>query len=140
MDTSTVESRADTLGRRVVPRRFRSLEEKLGIIAEARVPGASIAAIARKHGVNANLVFAWMRLQEQGILSTRTRRSAPKLLSVTVTPDAATAPTMPARAERRTIATATEHVEIALADGTCIRVFGAVPSEQLERVLRLLGR
>ena len=47
MDTSTVDGRADTLGRQVVPRRFRSLEEKLSIIAEARVPGASIAAIAR---------------------------------------------------------------------------------------------
>ena len=138
MDTSTVGSRADTLGRRVVPRRFRSLEEKLGIIAEAQVAGASIASIARKHGVNANLVFAWIRLQDQGILSTRTRRSVPKLLSVTVTPASVPAPALPERTEHR--ATAIEHLEIALADGTCVRVFGAVPSEQLERVLRLLRR
>ena len=137
MDTSTVESRADTLGRRVVRRHFRSLEEKLAIIAEARVPGASIAAIARKHGANANLVFAWMRLQDQGILSTRTRRSAPKLLAVSVTPEQARTPTLAARTEPRAAA---EHLEIALPDGTCIRVFGAVPSEQLEQVLRLLRR
>ena len=136
MDTSTVE-RADTLGRRVVPRRFRSLEEKLGIIAEARVPGASIAAVARQHGVNANLVFAWVRLHEQGILSTRTRRSAPKLLAVSVTPERTSAPTLAVRPEPRA---ATEHLQIALPDGTCIRVFGAVPDEQLERVLRLLRR
>ena len=135
MDTSTVELRADTLGRRVVPRRFRSLEEKLGIIAEARVPGASIAAIARRYDVNANLVFAWMRLQDQGILSARTRRSVPKLLAVTVRPAAMTTPE---RTERR--ATAIEHLEIALPGGTCVRVFGAVPSAQLERVLRLLRR
>ena len=136
MDTSTVGSRADTLGRRVVPRRFRSLEEKLGIIAEARVAGASIASIARKHGVNANLVFAWIRLQDQGILSTR--RSVPKLLCVTVTPASVTVPAAFERTEHR--AAAIEHLEIALADGTCIRVFGPAPSEQLERVLRLLRR
>ena len=134
MDTSTVEGRADTLGRRVVARRFRSLEEKLAIIAEARVPGASIAAISRHHGVNANLVFAWMRLQEQGILSSRTRRSAPKLLAVTVTPEGPAAE----HTERRS--TAAEYLEIGLPDGICIRVFGAVSSEQLERVLRLLRR
>lgn len=79
MDTSTVDSRADTLGRRVVPRQFRSLEDKLRIIDEARVSGASVAAVARRHGVNANLVFAWMRLQGQGLLAGRTRRSTPAL-------------------------------------------------------------
>src|SRR5882672_999134 len=47
MDTSTVTVRADTLGRRVVPRHFRSLEEKLQIVAEARAPEASVAAVAR---------------------------------------------------------------------------------------------
>ena len=68
MDTSTVASRADTLGRRVVPRNFRSLEEKQAILADARASGGSVAAIARKYGVNANLIFAWMRLEEQGLL------------------------------------------------------------------------
>src|SRR5215471_7488014 len=57
MDTSTVVARADTIGQRVVPRRFRSLEEKQRIIAEATAPAASVAAVARKHGVNANLLY-----------------------------------------------------------------------------------
>ena len=60
--------------------------------------------------------------------------SAPKLLAVTVTPEGPP----PTHTERRS--TATEHLEIGLPDGICIRVFGAVPSEQLERVLRLLRR
>ncbi len=131
MDTSAVVARADTLGRRVVPRRFRSLEEKVRIIAEAMAPGASVAAVARKHGVNANLVFAWMRLQEQGMLATRTRRSRPKLLAVSVTAEA------PASATPSVIQ---EHLQIMLPDGTCVRAFGKVPGEQLERVLRLLRR
>ncbi len=129
MDTSTVELRADALGRRVVRRHFRTLADKLSIITEARAPGVSVAAVARRHGVNANLVFAWIRQQDQGILAARTRRSAPKLLAVAVTPEHAERP-----------AVATEYLEIALADGVCIRIFGAVPSERLERVLRLLRR
>jgi transposase len=32
------------------------------------VPGASVAAIARKHGVNANLLFGWRRLHKRGLL------------------------------------------------------------------------
>jgi transposase-like protein len=131
MDTSTVVARADTLGRRVVARRFRSLEEKLRIIAEATAPGASVAAVARTYGVNANLVFGWMRLQEQGILASRTRRSRPKLLAVSVTAEAP-ATAAPGITE--------DHLEIVLPDGTCVRAFGAVPGEQLERVLRLLHR
>jgi transposase len=133
MDTSTVVQRADTLGRRVVPRRFRSVEDKLQIIAEARATG-SVAAVARKHGVNANLVFAWMRLDEQGLLQARSRRSEPRLLAVSVAPDPPPAPEpSPPPAEHG-------HVEIALSDGISVRIFGAVPSERIEQVLRLLRR
>jgi transposase-like protein len=138
MDTSTVDTRADTLGRRVVPRHFRSLEEKLRIVADARSSGGSVAAIARKYGVNANLIFAWMRLDEQGLLQARTRRSRQKLLAVTVaaavTSEAVNASELPPRC------LTSEHLEIALTDGICVRVFGAVPSEQIDRVLRLLRR
>lgn len=135
MDTSTVASRADTLGRRVVPRHFRSLEEKLAILADARASGGSVAAIARKYGLNANLIFAWMRLEEQGLLRVRTRRSPQKLLAVTL----GTA-TDSARSDPPIRHPVAEHLEIALADGICLRVFGAVATEQVERILRLLRR
>jgi transposase len=42
-------------------RRAWSPEEKQRIVAEAIRPGASVAEIARCHGLNANLVFAWRR-------------------------------------------------------------------------------
>jgi transposase len=136
MGTSTVAIRADTLGRRVVPRHFRSLEDKLKMIAEARASGASVAEVARRHGVNANLLFVWMRQQEQGVLVARTRRSRPKLLAVRVAAVVAQAPTRAAP-----IAGATARVgylEIALPDGTCIRAASAVPMERLEQLVRLL--
>lgn len=42
-------------------RRSYSDEEKQRIVAEACQPGASVAEIARRHGVNANLLFNWRR-------------------------------------------------------------------------------
>src|ERR1700730_1479393 len=49
-------------------RRSWSDEEKQRIVAEAALPGASVADIARRHGVNANLVFNW-RKTARGALS-----------------------------------------------------------------------
>ena len=136
MDTSTVTVRADTLGRRVVSRQFRSVEDKLRIIAEARAPGASVAEVSRAHGVNANLVFAWMRQQDQGVLTARTRQSRPKLLAVSVSPASARDEPQVDPDPRPS----TEHLEVTLPDGTCVRAFGGVPTERLERILRLLRR
>ncbi len=43
-------------------RRSWSDEDKQRIVREAVVPGASVADIARRHGVNANLVFNWRKM------------------------------------------------------------------------------
>jgi transposase len=79
MDTHTVTAQApvavDSLGRRVVPRRHRTVEEKIRIVEEALQPGASNAEVARRHGLNANLLFNWRRQHERGLLATRTRRA-----------------------------------------------------------------
>ena len=53
----------------VTKRRYRSLEQKLQIIEEALVPGASVAAVARAHDVNANLVFHWRKLYRAGLFA-----------------------------------------------------------------------
>ena len=42
-------------------RRSWSPEEKRRIVEEAVRPGASVADVARRHGLNANLVFTWKR-------------------------------------------------------------------------------
>jgi transposase-like protein len=56
-------------------RQYRTLEEKQRIVGEALAEGASVARVARAHGVNANLVFNWCRLY-------RKRPSCTVLLSV----------------------------------------------------------
>jgi transposase len=45
-------------------RRLRRLwedEEKIGIVAQTRVPGVSVSQVARRYDVNANLIFKWLR-------------------------------------------------------------------------------
>jgi transposase len=70
-------------------RQYRSLEEKQRIVEEALAEGASVARIARAHGVNANLVFNWCRLYRAGRLR---RRSEAKLLPVRVTGESSSPP------------------------------------------------
>ena len=49
-------------------RQQRSMAEKRRIVEETLMPGASVALVARTNGVNANLVFAWLRLYHAGRL------------------------------------------------------------------------
>jgi transposase len=69
-------------------RQYRPLEEKQRIVGEALAEGASVARVARAHGVNANLVFNWCRLYRAGRLG---RRSEAKLLPVRVAAESSTA-------------------------------------------------
>ncbi|OBR54695.1 transposase [Paraburkholderia tropica] len=50
-------------------RRRRSVEEKLAIVRETFEPGATVSGVARRHQVNANQVFAWRKLFQDGSLS-----------------------------------------------------------------------
>ena len=133
MDTSTVVGpvATDTLGRRIVRRRFRTAQEKQQIVAEASAPGASMAEVARRHGVNANLVFAWRRLRDRGLLIEHKRGPAKKikLLSVRLSdePKIAGPATVP-------------YIEIELPGGMRVRSYGAVDAAILERLINLLRR
>ena len=73
----------DTYTQVVTPKRqYRGLAEKRQIVEETLAEGASVALVARAHGVNANLVFNWRRLYQAGRLG---RRGEAKLLPVKVT-------------------------------------------------------
>jgi transposase len=49
-------------------RRYLALEEKRRIVEETLSEGASVALVARTHGVNANLLFTWRKLYQAGRL------------------------------------------------------------------------
>jgi transposase len=75
---------ADDVGVDRRGRKRRSVAEKLAIVQLTLEPGASVAEIARTHGVNANQVFKWRRLFAKGQLS-GARSTA--LLPVTISAD-----------------------------------------------------
>ena len=66
MDTSRpvvteIATRASSTGS-TPKRQQRTVEEKRRIVEETLIEGASVARVARAHGVNANQVFGWRRL------------------------------------------------------------------------------
>ena len=63
-------------------RQRRSIAEKRRIVEETLVGGASVARVARAHGINANQVFGWRRLYLAGRLGER--KPAMRLLPVHV--------------------------------------------------------
>jgi transposase len=139
MDTSTVAA-VDTMGRRVAPRQFRTIEEKARIVAETRAPGVSVAEVARRHEVNANQVFAWRRLADQGLLRPSTNEGAVKLLPVKVSQERRRQirESRPRSALTRTGAEG--RIEITLADGVRVAICGPVTSERIAQVLAALRR
>ena len=63
-------------------RQRRSIAEKRRMVEETLAPGASVARVARAHGINANQVFGWRRLYLAGRLGEC--KPAMKLLPVRV--------------------------------------------------------
>ena len=53
------------------------------MVEEILVPGASVAMVARAHGVNTNQIYHWRKLYERGLLGPAKRMS--KLVPVTIT-------------------------------------------------------
>jgi transposase len=80
-DTIAVEAVAPSLRRL-----RRTREEKRRIVEATFVPGASIARVAREHGVNANQVFQWRHEYRKGTLGIG-QQAQTRLVPVTVTPE-----------------------------------------------------
>lgn len=140
MDTSTVTAAAvDTMGRRVAPRQFRTVEEKALIVAETRAPGVSVAEVARRHEVNANQVFAWRRLADQGLLRPSASDGAVKLLPVV---SRQRQERVRERRPRSSLnrAGAEGRIEVTLADGVRVAICGMVTGERIAQVLAALRR
>ena len=67
----------------------RTAEEKRRIVEATLVPGASIARVAREHGVNANQVFQWRHEYRKGA-QWAGKHAGTALLPVTVTSEPST--------------------------------------------------
>jgi transposase len=113
-------------------RRFRTVEEKRRIVEETLQPGASVARVARAHGVNANQVFGWRQLYRQGRLEPK-ECDTPSLLPVRVTN--ATVAVRSAGAATRRTPSGVIHLELPKGQ---LRIAGRVDVETLCVVLEKL--
>jgi transposase len=107
-------------------RRFRSKQERRQIVEETLRPGASVAVIARRHGVNANQVFHWRKLYREGRLD-----AVPALLPVRIA-EVVSREQQPSKLYAGVIM-----VEVGRAR---IRIEGTVDCENLRLILERLGR
>jgi transposase len=124
----------DTYTQPVPPkRRYLALEQKRRIVEETLAEGASVAQIARAHGVNANLVFNWRRLYRAGQLRGRGEN---KLLPVRVARED-TRPSTPSDCPLMTNSEGTIYIRLR---DVQVQVQGSADPGLLRLVLECLGR
>jgi transposase len=117
-------------------RRYLGVEEKRRIVEQTLVEGASVARVARAHGLNANLVFNWRKLYQTGRLGGREQA---KLLPVKVSPESVAPPTVSLHEadSLRSCSSGTIHIQL---HHSQVRVEGSVDPMLLRVLLECLGR
>jgi transposase len=125
----------DTYTQKVPPKRgYLELEQKGRIVEETLAGGASVARIARVHGVNANLVFTWRRLYRAGQLG---GRGGNKLLPVRVTGEDTPQPGMPSGGAAMASFPGMIHIQL---QDVRVRVEGSADPGLVRVVLECLAR
>lgn len=134
--TSTVE-----VVTRAERRRF-GADEKLAIVQETLEPGASVGAVARRHGLAAGLLYTWRKRALAGALAgfvpvevggdSRPVLSSP-VLPVAEAPAPGDDPARPRVNDRG------GSIEVELPNGWRVRVGGDVDTGALRRVFSAIG-
>lgn len=112
-------------------RRVRSAEEKRQIVAETYEAGASVSEVARRHEVNANLLFTWRRTMDVSHLASAGDPSGFVLAVISAPAVTAAAPLAKSPAGA---------MEIVLAGGDRVIVDRTVDPVALARVIEALSR
>ena len=138
MDTSrhvatVIADKSESLG--VAPRQRRSIAEKRRIVEETLVEGASVARVARAHGINANQVFGWRRLYVAGRLGEG--KAAMKLLPVRVSESLPVPLPVHGSADLEKAQPGTIHIELRQAQ---VRIEGSADPALVRVLLECLGR
>ncbi len=143
MDTSTQATElipVKGLTGTTAKRQYRTVQEKRQIVEETLAEGASVARIARAHGINANQVFGWRRLYLAGRLGGVSR--AIKLLPVRVSESSPSLATTTSRecspsADFSKSTPGTIHIELRHAQ---VRIEGSADPALLRMLLECLQR
>jgi transposase len=138
----------------VVERRRRwPVEVRLRILDEVLRPGASVAAIADRHGVARGLVYQWLRQVREGRMVglSLNKAEAAAFVPVSIVPEASNsprtkpvpppsllAPAQPSSAAAPTSKRRNGVVEIRLANGRIIKVDESIEAQALARLLAVV--
>ena len=125
-------------------RRTWSIEEKRRIVAESEAPGASVSVVARRHDINANMLFTWRRaLGAQLAVGSDPVAFVPAVMTAE---EPASSPPAAAHRERTVsledgaAALPAGRMEIVLAGGCRVIVDKHVSAPALARVIGVLER
>ncbi|MBL6748942.1 MAG: transposase [Nevskia sp.] len=116
-------------------RRRRSDAERRRIVEETYAPGASVSVVARRHDVNANLVFKWRQRYGR-------RQAAPQAEFLPVAVETSTADVVPPAPKRRRARkpAAEGFIEIEFSDGHRVRVHGSADGRTVRSIIEALSR
>lgn len=133
----TTTARIDTKGVRTRTRR--SMQEKLQIVQET-LSDVSVAVVARRHGVNANQVFAWRRQYQRGELEAGTDARAAEAVIVPVRVAGVPQTRGPSSTiETGALTPGSPRIEIELAEGARLKIWD-ISSETVRAIIRDLMR
>ena len=109
------------------------------MVQETLAPGASVAIIARRHGVNANQLFSWRRQYRRGVLELVNASASEESALVPI----AVAPIEALQERRADAAKESQNagrIDIEFSGGRRVSVWGQADLETLCSILRELSR
>jgi transposase len=77
------------------PKKFYDVAFKARVVAECQLPNASIAGVALRNGVNANVLHRWRDESDAGIGWARRKEIAPQFVAIQMQPPAPVSQPMP---------------------------------------------
>ena len=112
-------------------KRLWSDEEKRSICLQTAAPEVSVAQVARRYALNANMIFKWLRDARYAPGSAQASVDTPCFLPVEIVDHARLEETRPVTAESL--------FEFELAGGHRLRISGSYDPEALARLIRRLS-
>ena len=112
-------------------KRLWSEEEKRSICLQTAAPEVSVAQVARRYALNANLIFKWLRDARYAPGSAQAAADTPCFLPVEIVEHA--------RHEEVRPVTIESQIEVELAGGRRLRISGSYDPEALARLIRGLS-